>query len=147
MTTHVRTTLDIDAPREKVWDVLADFDSYNEWNPFIRDIRAKMEAGADVDFKADAGKGRPVKIQARMLRASRPTGFCWRGPRSAVLGAIFNGEHYFELERIDDDHTRLIHGEYFGGAIPRVAPRWLTRTMVPIYDRVNAALKKRVEEG
>lgn len=147
MTTHVRTTLDIDAPLEKVWEVLSDFSSYGEWNPFIRRIDAKLEAGTNVDFKADMGKGRTMNIQAKMLRVQPPTGFRWRGPRSKPVGALFRGEHYFELERIDDKRTRFVHGEYFAGAIPTLASGWLRKTMVPVYERVNEALKKRVESS
>ena len=29
----IDTNVDIDAPKEAVWDVLIDFPSYSEWNP------------------------------------------------------------------------------------------------------------------
>ncbi|EIW76660.1 hypothetical protein CONPUDRAFT_168481 [Coniophora puteana RWD-64-598 SS2] len=32
-------SIDIDAPRDIVWDVLMDWDAYHEWNPFVRGQR------------------------------------------------------------------------------------------------------------
>lgn len=142
---HLKTTLEIDAPPERVWDVLADFEHYDDWNPFIRSIRASMEAGAKVDFKAHAG-GRVVDIQARMLRVNRHQGFRWKGPRSTALGRVFRGEHYFDLEPLEEGRTRFIHGEHFGGLIPRLAGGFLRRRLSPAYEAMNRALKKRAEE-
>ena len=36
------TDVEIDASAERVWSVLADFDAYPEWNPFIRAIVSWM---------------------------------------------------------------------------------------------------------
>ncbi len=38
----VETMVEIAAPVARVWDVLADFDSYPEWNPFIKSITGQL---------------------------------------------------------------------------------------------------------
>ncbi|KAJ7186792.1 hypothetical protein C8R46DRAFT_1058051 [Mycena filopes] len=35
--TYISTSVVIDVPRQKVWDVLMDFGGYKKWNPFIRE--------------------------------------------------------------------------------------------------------------
>ena len=32
---EIHTEIDISAAAEQVWDVLADFETYAQWNPFI----------------------------------------------------------------------------------------------------------------
>jgi uncharacterized protein YndB with AHSA1/START domain len=46
---ELRTEIEIAAPPERVWAVLADFDSYPEWNPFIRRIRGQPAAGSKLE--------------------------------------------------------------------------------------------------
>ena len=41
------TNVDIDAPKEAVWDVLIDFPSYSEWNPSRIDPTLTMTEVAD----------------------------------------------------------------------------------------------------
>ena len=36
MSITVITTVDIDAPKQLVWDVLTDFAAYHEWNPYMK---------------------------------------------------------------------------------------------------------------
>jgi hypothetical protein len=55
---ELRTEIEIQAPAEKVWQVLTELDKYPEWNPFICHAAGKAETGktVDIDFQPD-GKG------------------------------------------------------------------------------------------
>lgn len=143
---EIRTELEILAAPPAVWRVLSDFERYAEWNPFIVQIRARLEPGASVDFTAKLGR-RPVPIAARMVEVDEPRGFWWRGPRSAVLGKLFTGEHYFEIHSAGADRSRFVHGERFRGWLVPALARQLDRRLVPAYEAMNRALKNRVEAG
>jgi len=43
------SVIEIDAPADKVWGILTDFDSYSDWNPFIRKIKGKVEEGKKIE--------------------------------------------------------------------------------------------------
>jgi uncharacterized protein YndB with AHSA1/START domain len=54
----ISATVDIAAPPDQVWDVLADLDGYPDWNPFSRtegDFRALNRA---LKQRAEHGAGR-----------------------------------------------------------------------------------------
>ncbi|KAJ7357171.1 hypothetical protein DFH08DRAFT_954459 [Mycena albidolilacea] len=39
----------IDAPREKVWQILIDLPSYGKWNPFTRSMTVVSKSGSSLD--------------------------------------------------------------------------------------------------
>jgi hypothetical protein len=43
------TYVDIDAPPQRVLEVLLDFPAWEEWNPFIPYVNGKLEVGAHLD--------------------------------------------------------------------------------------------------
>jgi len=140
----VRTTIEIDAPVERVWEVLTDFASYPDWNPLIISIHAELKPATDVNFKIMLG-GQKLAIQAQMKAITTLEDFRWRGPRSSFQGLFFNGVHYFSLEKLSEDRTRFIHGEDFNGlALPLL---WwkLEPQVLAGYGAMNKAVKKRSE--
>lgn len=66
------------------------------------------------------------------------------GTRS--LPAIFDGEHYFLLEPIGEDRTRLTQGEKFSGILVGLLSGTLAVTEAGFKD-MNAALKQRAEQN
>jgi hypothetical protein len=44
----LREALLIDAPVERVWDVIADLPRYPEWNPFVVSARSSLEVGEPI---------------------------------------------------------------------------------------------------
>jgi uncharacterized protein YndB with AHSA1/START domain len=50
--THVVTsvTVEIDAPAAFVWEVLVDYASYPEWNPYTIAVETTLEIGARIDL-------------------------------------------------------------------------------------------------
>jgi hypothetical protein len=52
MTTHVVTseTVEIAAPASFVWDVLVDYPSYPEWNPYTIAVETSLEIGDRIDL-------------------------------------------------------------------------------------------------
>ena len=43
---HISTEIDINAPVQHVWDIIADFNSYSDWNPLIRSISGEQRTGS-----------------------------------------------------------------------------------------------------
>lgn len=44
-------TVQIAAPTQVVWDALADFDRYSEWNPFCVEASGVLEVGEPLSMK------------------------------------------------------------------------------------------------
>ena len=55
--------VEIAAPVEQVWEVLADFGRYGEWNPFTTRVDTNFEVGSPVDLHVTLG---PLKREQRL---------------------------------------------------------------------------------
>ena len=57
---NLHTEITINAPAEKVWNILTDFEKFGEWNPFILSIEGKQEIGAQLKVVLKNGNGTSV---------------------------------------------------------------------------------------
>jgi hypothetical protein len=141
MRRHIETEILIQAPPRQVWDVLADFIAYPQWNPFIVSIEGRVEWGARLIVRIRAGDEQHL-FKPVVLQATPPTRLRWLG-RVGIPG-LFDGEHGFEL-RPEGAGTRLLQTESFQGFLvpllwSKVEP--MTRAG---FEAMNQALKVRVE--
>jgi hypothetical protein len=138
------TEIDIDASPETVWNVLSDFGSYPEWNPYVRSIKGKMENGErlDIFLKPPNSKGWAIKPTVQV--ASRNHEFRWLGHMAGVR-FLFNGEHYFRLDRLSEKKTRLSHGEVFSGIMVPMLWKSLNSNTRAGFRKFNQAIKERSE--
>ncbi len=142
MSLQLHTAIDIDAAPSRVWSVLTDLDAYREWNPFITEARGTVAEGRHLRLRLDDGHGRPMRIRPRVRAAQAGRELRWLG-RLAFPG-LFDGEHRFAIEPTPTG-SRLVHEERFSGAlVPLLAGRLKRRTR-PAFERMNEALKARVE--
>jgi hypothetical protein len=137
----IDTTVDIDASRDAVSDVLTDFASYSEWNPSMR-IEGTPEAGAKlvVHLLADGGHG--MSFRPKVLAATPGEELRWLGKLG--FHGIADGEHFFVLTTNDDATTRLNHGERFSGALVALAKGGSGNSGAAC-EAFSQALKQRVE--
>ena len=48
---EMETEVIMDAPQEKVWQVLTDVHAYPDWNPFITSIEGEMKLGRSINYR------------------------------------------------------------------------------------------------
>ncbi len=136
----VRTTVEIDAPREKVYAVLADLESYPEWNPYHRKVEGKFEEGADLTIHVLRPDGKQVEVPPHMLRIVENEEITWGGG----IHGIFYGEHSFFLEAKSGGKTLLRHNEDFSGIAIGFADL-PPDVIAEGYHQMNMALKEILE--
>ena len=141
----IRTEVIIKATAKQVWEVLTDFDAYPEWNPFVH-IKGTPGLGHTIEntmFLDESGKQQV--FHPKIIKWEEAKGFSWLG--HLFIPGIFDGEHFFELIQHDDDHVKLIHGENFKGILSGLLMKMVGSKTEAGFERMNAALKKRVEEN
>lgn len=139
----IKTNITINAPIQVVWNILLNFEAYPSWNPFITRIHGQATLGATLETTLiNNGKENHFKPQITTLDPYQS--FEWLG--KLPLG-MFNGKHYFRLEKIDDQTTQLIHGEQFSGWLASLILYFIKAETVRGFEAMNKALKNRAEQS
>ena len=142
MALHLTTNIDIDATPEAVWTVLSDFASYPDWNPFVREASGTVAAGERLELRIQPTRGRAMRFRPTVLAAEPGRELRWLG-RLGARG-LFDGEHCFTIEGTARG-SRLVQEERFTGLLVPLFAKNLRRGTLPGFERMNEALKERVE--
>ena len=84
---------------------------------------------------------KPMSFKPTLLTFSASSELRWLG----IVGArwIFSGEHYFILQPINSNETKLIHGENFSGIL---APLFIKAgEITKSFANMNLVLKESLE--
>lgn len=137
---ELSATVEIDRPPSAVWDVLTDFDAYEEWNPYLTVRRGTPNEGSAIEVqvspearhtRTETGKVTEAEIGERL-----------RFDAVALYRFIYASARVIDLEALDEDRTRLRNrAEYRGVLAPLVAGEDLEEDL----ESMNRALADRVE--
>jgi hypothetical protein len=138
-----RSEIEIDAPPERVWAVVTDFDAYPEWNPFIRRISGELREGARLEVRIEPPGARTTPFKPTVRAVERNRELRWLG-RLFVPG-IFDGEQSLLIEPREGGRSRFVMAERFTGFLVGFLKDTLAKTEGG-FEQMNDALKARVEK-
>jgi hypothetical protein len=139
-----RTTFAVDAPAERVWEVLTDFDSYPEWNPSLPSIEGEPRVGSTVALTL-AMPGRPsAKVNAKLTEVEPGRRLIWDG--NVGSDRLFAGHREFLIDPRPDGSVLFTHVEDVSGLLFPIFRAFMGGAIQRHHERLNAALKERVEE-
>jgi hypothetical protein len=139
----IDTYIDIDAPPEKVWDVLLDFPRWAEWNPFVPNVEGVLEVGRKVHIKVVPPGRKPVRFNPEVWVVRPCEKILWG---DSWLWIVYRGDHDFVLERLPQGGTRFSQRErYRGLPVLFMVMGGLFGPIKKGYRQMNEGLKQRVE--
>ncbi|MFY0601709.1 MAG: SRPBCC domain-containing protein [Cyclobacteriaceae bacterium] len=140
---NFETSINIKAAASSVWKVLMDHENYATWNPFITEISGATEVGGSLSLMIRPEGKKPMMIQPTVLKNESETEFRWIG--HLFVKGLFDGEHYFKLEPIGKNETKLIHGENFSGLMVAPILKMVGESTLKGFHAMNLALKNQSE--
>lgn len=142
MNKEIKTEIIINASREKIWEVLTDFEAYPQWNPFVVRIEGKPIKGTRLKNTLQNGD-KQFQFKPIVTAAEPGRSFAWLG--SVLMKGIFDGHHSFELEEVGNGQVKLIHSEKFSGILSGFILKKIGADTRQNFVKFNEALKNRVE--
>lgn len=141
---EVRTQVTIDAPVERVFQILTDIERYHDWNPLIVLARGRVEPGEKLDISIRLPGKPDMPYVVQILRIVPDREFVWIG-RMKMKG-ILDGMHFFELSPEGANRVRVVQREEFRGLlVPLVWKSFLDTRMRKGFEAVNRNLKELAE--
>jgi len=140
----LNTEIIIDAPVDKIWNILVDFDSYSQWNPFITSFKGKIAEGEKFKVTLQPSNSKPMTFHPKCLVLQKNKEFRWLG--HLFIKGIFDGEHIFELKDLGNDQTRFIQREIFSGVLVPLLWKKISSNTESGFIEMNNQLKNRAEQ-
>lgn len=141
---EIQTDIIIDAPKEKVWAILTDFESFPQWNPFVIKLTGKPQAGARLEATLQPAGQKPTVFKPVLQQCQQNEALSWLG--SMPLN-MFNGYHYFRIEEVDESRVKFIQGEKFSGWLSGPVLKKVGAATHEGFIAMNKALKQRAEKS
>lgn len=139
----VHTEIEINAGTERVWNVLIDFEKYDQWNPFINKIVGRAVVGTKIEIHIETRGDKNRKYEPTVTKVEPSRELRWLG-RSLIPGFL-KGEHIFTIEQLQSKQVRFIHREVFDGFLTSLFGKSLDSDVKKGFEEMNKALKVRVE--
>lgn len=140
----IKTEIIINAPKAKVWNILTDLEKYPAWNPLIKKSEGQIKLGTQLINTLQLEGQKPQVFKPLITSVKEQESFRWLG--SLFFKGLFDGEHYFELEAINEHKTKLIHGEHFSGILSGLVLSMIEAATLQGFEQMNLALKERAEK-
>ena len=141
----VKAEIDIDAPRERVFDILTDLDRYPEWNPFTPEIVSTLALGDPVRMRVRLHEGKGLFRQTEYVTANnRPHQLCWGA--DIPLRKLVRADRCQILEALGPDRTRYICTDEISGWLAPIVIRYFGAAMQRGFEDCASALKQRAEK-
>src|SRR2546426_296480 len=105
---ELRTEIEIDAPAERVWAVLLDFERFPDWNPFIRSIRGQALVGSRLEVLLGASGTRPMRFRPTVKAVVPNRELRWLGRLG--LPRLFDRESAYDRESLRDRPCLAMRG-------------------------------------
>lgn len=135
----VRLEVEVPAPPDRVWELLARVERWPRWHPGIRVaiLRGELESGTRLDWRAD---GMRIRSVVREVEAPRRLGLTLRmiGGRGYARWTIAPAGTGVTLVRVE---------EVWEGLLVRILRRTLRRTLRVSRTAWLEALRDRFERG
>jgi hypothetical protein len=133
-------TIQIDAPPQAVWAILADLGRYPEWNPLFREASGQVAVGSRITLRSvHPANGRLMTVKPKITVADPGAELRW----VSSLPGVISGEHSFTLTPADGG-TQLEQSETFRGLLTVFSGKTFARAEAS-FQGLNEALKNRAE--
>ena len=103
--------IQVAAPPEVVWDVLADFSSWPEWNPDVKSLTVEGPVAEGTEFRWKTG---PLSIRSTLRHLERPRLIAWTGDALGISAV-----HVWRFESRNGG-TWVLTEESWAGPVPRL---------------------------
>ena len=143
----IRSEIDVDAPVEKVWNIMIDLERYPEWNPFTPRVGAKrIVVGEEFLLDCQMTEKQLLKDEREVFLAYEPERYrvCWGTSRTKGRPGI-KSYRWQICQPLGERRTHFINYEEFHGILAPLVNLLYGKKLQRGFDSYCRALKNRAE--
>ena len=140
---EVYSEIQINASASVVWDILTDFEKFGEWNPFIKEISGTLKEGSELRIFIEPPNSKGMEFKPTLKKVETEKKIQWLG--KVWIPKLFDGDHSWTINQIDDNIVLFIQKERFTGIFIPFFSKLLKNTKSG-FEMMNQNLKQRAEE-
>ncbi|MGH7644541.1 MAG: SRPBCC family protein [Gemmatimonadales bacterium] len=141
----IRTTTDIHAPPDAIWQALTDLPKYPEWNPYITRANGAVEVGERLELRVELPGGGARTLRPLVIEAESNRQLTW--VEEGWLPGMLDGHHSFTIVPRGQDRTHVVHRATFTGLLLPFLRARLETNVREGFEAMNRALKARAQGG
>jgi hypothetical protein len=107
-TRHVREEAAIAAPAHEVWRWFTDFESFPDWNPFIRKAEGALSVGSKLHIRLRLGE-RIISFRPEVTKLEPAREVRWR--TRVLVPGLFDVDRRFAIESTSTQQTTFVQEE------------------------------------
>jgi hypothetical protein len=109
MSVLIEHRLEVNAPISTLWQVISDFESYGQWNPFIVGCECDLAVGNSITMQVVLGEGKAPRAQTEYISAlEQGSHFAYTSPKNpTVLLRSYRCHTLTELEGVRSEYYSL----------------------------------------
>lgn len=96
----------VDAPKREVWDVLTNFDDYDQWNPVITSASGEPTVGSDLHLELTLPDHEPEELDAEVLIVRGERKLRWQD--RLVLPGVRDWEYEFVIQPLEPGRVVVV---------------------------------------
>jgi hypothetical protein len=141
---EIKDKVEINASIEEVWATIIDFESYADWNSQLEYLGGEVKPNGKLHLKLAAEGADPYEFKPIISYWEENEKFAWLAQTG--FPKVFDGEHFFELERVDDTTTLVTNREEYRGVMSLIMKNLpMMKTAPEGFKKMNEELKEYIE--
>lgn len=142
---EIRTEITLDAPVDRVWELLADNKLYEQWNPLFPKATGVMAVGEELEIVISLPEMAPIVIKPKVLEFEPRSRYCWK--HTQLSAGLFTWKYSIELVTLAPDRLNIIQTSVFGGILGPLYNATLATSVKAGMQKMNGALRRWGEKG
>ena len=142
---EIRTEIEIQASDKRVWQLLTDFASFPQWNPFMRQAVGEPKTGARLEVRIQPSGASGMTFRPTVLKVEPNRELRWLG--HLLMPGLFDGEHILTIESLAENRVRFVQREIFTGILVPLFAHGLDTDTRRGFEEMNRALKALAEQA
>ena len=141
---EIHNEVEINAPVERVWEVLTDLVRFPEWNPLFYQGIGNIKVGEMVTVSAKTAT-KDMKFDCKVIGLEPLRGFSWKF--HVIHPVLFRGIHIFQVEPMTEQIVKFVDREQFEGLLLPLQTKDIRTNGLAAMVGMGQALKQRVESS